>query len=138
MIKKILIAFDGSKEAEKAFQVALEFSVSFNAFLQVLSVARPPEPPSMVETEALLESAAEHYEAKFKTFISQAEPMNISIKTEVVVGHPAEQIIHYAKEVQADLIVMGHRGKSMVQRWLLGSVSKRVLSYAPCSVLIVR
>jgi nucleotide-binding universal stress UspA family protein len=36
------------------------------------------------------------------------------------------------------LIVMGHRGKSMLQRWLLGSVSKRVLSYAPCSVTIVR
>ncbi|RJP19684.1 MAG: universal stress protein [Candidatus Omnitrophota bacterium] len=33
---------------------------------------------------------------------------------------------------------MGHRGKSIVQRWLLGSVSKRVLSYAPCSALIAR
>ena len=36
------------------------------------------------------------------------------------------------------MIVMGHRGKSMIEKWLLGSVSKRVLSYGPCKVLIVR
>jgi nucleotide-binding universal stress UspA family protein len=36
------------------------------------------------------------------------------------------------------MIVMGHRGKSRLQRWLLGSVSKRVLSYAPCTVTVVR
>lgn len=138
MIKKILIAFDGSKEAEKAFQIALDFSVTFQSSLHVLSVARPPEPPSIVETEALLDSATEHFETKFKDFLQQAQLHNISLNTKVVVGHPAEQIVHYAKEIQADLIVMGHRGKSIVQRWLLGSVSKRVLSYATCSVMIVR
>jgi len=138
MIQKILVAFDGSKEAERAFQFALEIASPFNASMVVLSVARPPEPPSMVETAALLESATEHFEAKFKDLRSQAETKQIALETLVAAGHPAEQIVHQAVEMQADLIVMGHRGKSMVQRWLLGSVSKRVLSYAPCSVTIVR
>jgi len=54
------------------------------------------------------------------------------------VGHPAGPIVHQAAEREADMIVMGHRGKSRFQRWLLGSVSKRVLSYAPCTVTVVR
>jgi len=56
----------------------------------------------------------------------------------VRVGHPAEQIVHMASEEDVDLIAMGHRGKTIVARWLLGSVSKRVLSYAHCTVAIVR
>jgi nucleotide-binding universal stress UspA family protein len=37
-----------------------------------------------------------------------------------------------------DAIVMGHRGESLLQKWLLGSVAKRVLSYAHCTVIVVR
>jgi len=138
MINNILVAFDGSKEAEKAFQTGLEIAVSFRASLNVLSVARPPEPPSMVETEAFLDSATQHFEENFITLRSLAETQNIALNTTVVIGHPADQIVHHANVIKANLIVMGHRGKSIVQRWLLGSVSKRVLSYASCSVLIVR
>jgi nucleotide-binding universal stress UspA family protein len=57
---------------------------------------------------------------------------------QVKVGHPAEQIVYVAKEDKADAIVMGHRGETLLQRWLLGSVAKRVLSYAHCTVIIVR
>ena len=46
----------------------------------------------------------------------------------VRVGHPAEQIALLANEEGVDTIVMGHRGESFMQRWLLGSVAKRVLS----------
>ena len=46
-------------------------------------------------------------------------------------GHVVDQIICAAVEERADMIVMGHRGKSLAARWLLGSVSKRVISYAP-------
>lgn len=138
MIRKILIAFDGSESAERAFHFALLLAKQFAAELTVLAVARPPEPPTMEETQAFLESATEHYERQFNVFRKAAEEGGVTLKTLIVTGHPAEQIIHHATEERADLIVMGHRGKSLVQRWLLGSVSKRVLSYAPCSVTIVR
>jgi len=60
------------------------------------------------------------------------------MSTRIVAGHAAEEIIREATEQKADLIVMGRRGGSRIERWLLGSVSKRVLSYAPCSVAVVR
>jgi len=57
---------------------------------------------------------------------------------EVRTGHPAEQIVMMANEEKVDAIVMGHRGQGFVQRWLMGSVAKRVLTYAPCTVVVVR
>ncbi|MBE7560112.1 universal stress protein [bacterium] len=138
MLRKILVAYDGSKSAARAFDFALELARQFSADLIVLSVARPPDPPTMVETSAMLDSATEHFERQFVAFRAAAEAAAVVMESRVVVGHPAEQIVHMAAEEKADLIVMGHRGKSVMERWLLGSVSKRVLSYAPCSVTVVR
>jgi nucleotide-binding universal stress UspA family protein len=54
------------------------------------------------------------------------------------VGHPAEQIIAAAEEWNAELIVTGHRGKGLFEHWLLGSVSRLVLAYARCAVMVIR
>jgi nucleotide-binding universal stress UspA family protein len=62
----------------------------------------------------------------------------VEIKAEVVVGHPADQIVRYAADNNCDMIVLGHRGRSKIADWLLGSVSKRVSSYSPCTVTIVK
>jgi len=138
MLKQILTAYDGSKSAQRAFHFALELAQPFGATVTVLAVARPPEPPTMVETTALLESATEQFEKDFVGFREAAKTAGVPIETLVVAGHPAEQIVHHAAEQNADMIVMGHRGRSRFERWLLGSISKRVVSYAPCTVTIVR
>jgi nucleotide-binding universal stress UspA family protein len=59
-------------------------------------------------------------------------------KFEIRVGHPAEQIVHFAEINHIDHIVMGHRGKAFLERWLVGSVSKRVMTNARCTVSVVR
>lgn len=138
MITKLLVAYDGSKQSEKAFQFALDLASKYSAKMLVLAVARPPEPPVQVEMEAVLESAAEYYREHFKRLSEQTATSGIEAVFQVKVGHPAEQIVHVAKQQQADAIVMGHRGETLLQRWLLGSVAKRVLSYAHCTVFIVR
>ncbi len=55
-----------------------------------------------------------------------------------LVGHPAEQVVGEAQKIGADLIVLGHRGKSLIERWLTGSTTKQVMGYAHCPVLVVR
>jgi nucleotide-binding universal stress UspA family protein len=74
----------------------------------------------------------------FEPLREEAKSAGVSLETEVVVGHPAEQIVRKAKELDMDLVVVGHRGMSRIEEWLLGSVSKRVSSYAHCAVTIVR
>jgi nucleotide-binding universal stress UspA family protein len=138
MIGKLLVAYDGSQQSEKAFAMALDMASHYSAKVIVIAVARPPEPPIAVEMEAVLESATEYYQGQFQKLKEKAILLGVEARFEVRVGHPAEQIIHLANEEQVEAIVMGHRGESFLQRWLLGSVAKRVLSYAHCTVVVVR
>lgn len=137
-MKKILLAYDGSEAADKAYRHALDLADKYGAELWVLAVASPPEFGDDVEIETVLDNAREHYEQQFVSLKEQAAVHGIQPRFEIAVGHPAEQIIYHAEQDEVDLIVMGHRGKTFLQRWLLGSVTKRVIAYAHCAVLVVR
>jgi len=137
-MNKLIVAYDGSAQSEKAFNQALEIASKFSASVVVLSVALPPEPPVAVEMQAVIERAVGYYEAQFDHLRESAKSLGIEARFQVRAGHPAEQIVLMAKEEKADAIVIGHRGESFLQRWLLGSVAKRVLSYAHCTVIVVR
>jgi nucleotide-binding universal stress UspA family protein len=141
MIKKIVVAFDGSGQSSNAFEFALELTKLCPGAapeIFVLSVAQPPEPIDIVEMDAVIDSATQHYGELFKGLREKARERNVEIKTEVVIGHPADQIVRFAKEKNADMVVIGQKGKSRIESWLLGSVSKRVATYAPCTVTIVK
>jgi len=136
--KRILAGHDGSKDADDAFETALDFAALFKARLAVASVATPPEPPTRVETEAALEAATQHYEEVFEGLRRRAQARGVNLETRVLVGHAADQILRLAAETGADLIVVGHRGRSAIREWIFGSTSRRVVTHARCSVLVVR
>ena len=138
IIQRILVAFDGSQAAEKAYDFALEVASKCGAELYVLAVAQPPEPAEDVETEAILENAQEHYEKSFVRLREKAVAAGLKPTFEVVVGHPALQIVGKAEELGANHIVMGHRGRTLFEHWRVGSVTKRVMTHAHCSVTVVR
>jgi len=138
MFKKILLAFDGSEPAKKAFDRCLEMSRSFGAQMHVVAVVRPPEFAEEVETKALIETGRNQYSAQLERLKSLADAAGVHLTAQTRVGHPAEQIIAAAEEWQADLIVTGHRGRGLFERWLLGSVSRLVIAYAHCAVLVIR
>ncbi len=140
-MKKILIAFDGSEQSYQAFDFALDMAkmcpgAAINIF--VLSVLQPPELIELVEMDALIENATEHYEELFKVLRERAKKRDIDINTEIAIGHPADQIVRYATEHGCDMIIVGQRGKSKIESWLLGSVSKRVATHSLCTVIIVK
>ncbi len=134
------MAFDGSPKAYEAFDHALKLATvsRFEPEIIVLSVVQIPEPIDIVEMDAIVDAGAEHYKELFEELKIKAKEQDIEIKTEVAIGHPAEEIVKYAAEHEIDHIVIGQRGKSKVKEWLLGSVSKRVASYAPCDVIIIK
>jgi nucleotide-binding universal stress UspA family protein len=66
-----------------------------------------------------------------------AAKAHVECIAEVLVGHPAEQIVRYAEAHRIDHIV-GHRGHTLFERWLLGSVARQVIAYANCAVTVVR
>jgi len=90
-----------------------------------------------VELEAVLDDAREHYQEGFKKILEKARAYDLEVKTDMAVEHPGEQIIHRAEVDGIDLIILGRRGRSMISRMMLGSVSERVLRYAHCPVMVV-
>lgn len=138
MFKRIIIAYDGSEPSDKAFAHAVDLAIKYQASLNVLAVVRPPDFAEEVETEAMLESTQEHLRGLFNVLRQRAAQCAIAPEFEIRIGHPAEQIIKHAEAKAIDLIVVGHRGKGMFERWLLGSVSRLVIAYAHCVVMVVR
>lgn len=136
MIKKLLIAYDGSDMARAAFEFAVDLAGRYGAQLHVLAVARPPEFGSEVETEAIIESSCRHFAHLLQPLKNKVAGLEAVF--EVVVGHPAECIVIYAEKNAIDHIVVGHRGHSMFERWMLGSVARQVIVCASCPVTVVR
>jgi nucleotide-binding universal stress UspA family protein len=135
--QRILVAYDASPHSEHAVSVALSIAGDMKAKLLVLAVVHPPELAESAEFNAVLEDARERYERSFAPIRDQAKQREIELETDIVVGHPAEQIIHRAEAIQASLIVMGKRSHTILHRWMLGSNTERVLKYAHCPVMIV-
>jgi nucleotide-binding universal stress UspA family protein len=138
MFKKILLGYDGSEPAKKAFEQCLEMTRCFDAELSIVAVVRPPEFAEDVETEAIIENARNHFNSELGKLRARAVNSGVQPSLHIRVGHPAEQIIAAAEEWNAELIVTGHRGKGLFERWLLGSVSRLVLAYARCAVMVIR
>lgn len=138
MIKKILVAFDGSNESQSAFLFGLDMAKKFEASFEVLSIVRLLEPPEEVETQDNFERGKEHFEKLFKHLKVQADEQGVHLKTKVALGHPAEQIIHWAEKHDVDVIVVGHQTRSVFGRWLLGSTPDKIVHHAPCTVIVVK
>ncbi|SRR6266498_473391 len=135
--RHMLVGYDGSPQSEKAVEVAFSLADCIDSTVLIFAVARPPEPATSVELEAVLDDAKEHYEEGFKKIMEKARGHEFNVQTAMAVGHPAEQIIHRAETDGIDLIVLGRRGRSKIARMMLGSVSERVLRYAHCPVMVV-
>lgn len=138
MLRTILVAFDGSDQSRSAFDLGLEIAAKFNAKLLLVGIIRLPEPAISVEIDAMLDRGKTHFAEEFEQLAERAKAAGVQFETEIEVGHPAEHIVRYAEDNHADMIVMGRRGLTRATRWILGSVSERVMRYAHCPVTVVK
>jgi len=137
-MRTVLVAYDGSAASDKAFRYAMAIADKFEATLEVLTVIQPPDFGAAPEVAAMIESGQQHLDKMHQGLREQAQALGRPLKFSVLIGHPAEQIVSHARDCKADLIALGHRGKSALERWLTGSTTKQVMGYAHCPVLIVR
>lgn len=154
MFKRILIAYDGSKPAEKAFRTALDLAGKYRAALLVLAVVRAPDyvedvqmilsavyPSEYTETaemETMLQRAQDRYLQQFMLLCELAAQSGVVPEFQVSFGHPAEEIVGQAEAKSIELIIVGHRGMGLFEHWLPGSVAKAVIAHVRCAVLVVR
>jgi nucleotide-binding universal stress UspA family protein len=138
MISRVLLGYDGSSAATRAFDFAVDLAKRYGAELHILAVARPPDFGTEVETEAMIDQGRRHCTHLLKPLKAKLGGGAIKTAFEVAVGHPAEQLLLHAERHHIDHIVVGHRGHTGFNRWLLGSVARQVIVHADCAVTVVR
>jgi nucleotide-binding universal stress UspA family protein len=145
---KILLATDGSKEAELAFASAADLSEKTGSELHVVYVGHLPlvsyESPGATTLDPdLLGRMQEDAKQEARTKLDEQVHRVGKTGGEVAemhtrLGRPDAEIVGLADELGAGLIVLGSRGLGPLRRALMGSVSDSVVRHAPCPVLIVR
>lgn len=139
--QNILVAVDGSKEAEWSFKKAIEISKRNNAALNLVHVI---DTRSFAAIEAydrsIADRAAKYGNELLDGYKQEAETAGVkSVNTFVEYGSPKVIIPKDAvKKVEADLIVCGATGLNAMERFLIGSVSEHITRSASCDVLVVR
>jgi nucleotide-binding universal stress UspA family protein len=138
MMRNILVGYDGSEAAVHALTFAADLARAFGSSMHILAVVRPPEFGGMVETEAVIEQSRQHYHNLLRTVQSRQAQEPFKTHVHIAVGHPAEQIVRFAEGHDIDHIIVGHRGHTLFERWLIGSVARQVVAYSHCAVTVVR
>ena len=140
---KTLLAVDGSDNSYEAVHAMKYFARAEQlTLLHALDAPRPAYPmmpPEVVgEHTTTLEQSVREDGERLLDRVQSLLPMHAGPSTKQLrIGSPVEVIVSIAQEQKADLIVMGARGLGPIKERLLGSVSHRILTLAPCAILIV-
>jgi nucleotide-binding universal stress UspA family protein len=135
---KILLATDGSKEAELAATTAVDLANSTNSELHVVHVGEFL-PTLLAQTEMEPVQLEREAQQLLDEQVKRLEEAGGTLKeAHLRLGRADEEIVDLAHEVAAGMIVMGSRGRGRIRRALMGSVSESVVRHAHCPVTIVR
>jgi nucleotide-binding universal stress UspA family protein len=141
MFKSIVVGTDGSETADIALRRAIELASLSAARLHVVS-AYEPAPAHVGGSKPIAEAGEWNVSSDFKVegvlerAQDEARSRGVELELHAPKGHAADAIIDMARELDADLVVLGSRGMRGARR-VLGSVPNKVSHNAPCDVLIV-
>lgn len=142
MYKRILLAYDGSESGQKALLDCRDIAQWSQASLELIAVMPPQR--AMVAAEGVIyeKSFVEQDKDKYRGILNDGlrRLMDAGHEAhgEVLYGETVDEIVRHAKQIDADLVVVGHKHlDGWAARWWRGSVSKSLIAHAPCSVLVV-
>lgn len=135
---KILVAFDSSESGKNALRESLKFAADENCRMTVLSVIPPYEGDlSALWTDNIRSSMEKQCSSAISEALKTANKEGVAIDTVCEEGEIYERIVDFAGTENYDLIVMGKKGLSLVERALVGSVTARVIGYSRQDVLVI-
>ena len=136
-LRRIVLAYDGSSEAERALGRCAELARAMAADVLVVTVATGvysgPHGADLVDP-----ADAEEARTLLRVAGRRLEDAAVSARTLDLTGPPGKAIVDAATEAAADLVIVGTRGRGAALRTVLGSVSDQVVREAPCDVLVAR
>jgi nucleotide-binding universal stress UspA family protein len=147
-VKRAIVAVDGSEASHHALDALLHLPLPADLNLTLMYVQRPSDLPSPMQLgpglswEAMIDRYDQIQSAAGERIVHHAQAhlrhAGREAAAEFRVGAPADELVAAVRESSADLLVAGSANRSALGRLFLGSVSSRILSHAPCSVLVAR
>jgi len=138
-MKRIVVAVDGSVHAERALRMAIDLGGRYGAELRIVNVVEPtylpPEPYGLAEQ--VDKATREDAERIVDSSVKSATAAGLVVKGDVMAGSAADLIASVADACEADLVVVGSRGRGALGRLFLGSVSDRLVHFLRRPVLVV-
>jgi len=138
MYEKILVPLDGSELAELALPYAEELSGRLGSEVTLLAVTESAEVQDYHKQQIYLQRRIDVAESGIKRYLEKPKGEEIKVKSAILVGHTAEEIVDYADKEDIGLIIMATHGRSGISRWALGSVADKVVRAAKQPVALIR
>jgi nucleotide-binding universal stress UspA family protein len=139
-IEKILCPVDFFSASERAVDYAIALAKNYEARLILLNVVTPVAPASYelpLNTGKIIDAMTESATARLKKLAKRAEARKVPVETIVRVGEVDMEIREIAKDKKVDLITMGTHGRRPFERWILGSVTERLLRRVSVPMLTI-
>ena len=140
MYAKILLAYDGSLEGAIALREGAILARQCGAAVFLLSVA--PDSAGVQIAEGVqvgaMASHTGHYREVLERGVDRLTRLGMKPVARLAVGDPAKAIGAFAREVGADLVVVGHQKRSLIERWWSGPTGAYICDFVGCSLLIAR
>ena len=140
MYKSVLLAYDGSREGRAALREGALVARRFSCRISLLCVVA--ETPGVRIGEAAYAGAVartrETYATLFEEALTRLRELGFEPSGKMVSGEPAAEIAAYARQVKADLVVVGHRKKNLIERWWSGESGAYLVDHLNCSLLVAR
>ncbi|WP_411881692.1 universal stress protein [Polaromonas sp. YR568] len=142
MYKRILLAYDGSISGQKALLDCRDIAQWSGASLTLIAVMplqrQVVAAEGVIYEKSVIEEDRDKYRGILNDGLRRLLESGHEAQGEVLYGETVDEIARYARQLEADLIVVGHRHlEGWAARWWRGSVSKSLIAQAPCSVLVV-
>lgn len=143
-MKTVLVPVDGSETSARAVQHLIQKRARYKEPSEVeihLLNVQPPFPGDVnmfIDHEEIKQYHHDKGLEALKTARELLDKAGAKYIFHVAVGEPGEIIAHYAKEKRCDQIIMGTRGRSEIVGFLLGSVTRKVIHFAECPILLVK
>lgn len=140
--KRILIATDGSENAERAASYGINLAKTADAEVHALYVISTQHAVTTRTVKGWSEGLEEYLMNKGRTAIGDVEKMGeeagVKVEHAFLKGIPADKILEYAQENNIDIIVMGTHGLTGIKKFLIGSVAEKVVRHSRIPVMVVR
>lgn len=139
-VRRILCPVDRSDPARLALEFAALYAEQSGAAVTVLEVVEVPGAVGVgtgVAGQGIVDALEGSVGPALERFVQPLRDQGITVEVRIATGAVATQILRAADELPADLLVVGTHGRTGVERWLLGSVTERLLAHTHCPALVV-